>query len=162
MHRLTAILLGLCLVAQATGCCKKLPNLRVAADESLKGRGDFRVHLVGVQAGDELAKLQAKNVGLWFSQSDPMRSDFEKQGRIRELTFRQSQFGEQAVASTDSIFQTWQSHGVKNLVVLTSMSGAEDARRRVIPLECKNWKGVSDVRININQSGIFVNPPPRP
>lgn len=170
MKRLMLVLLGLCLIG--AGACKGAPkmqalNLRVAPDPALKERGSLRVHLVGVQDGDEVNRLRAKDVGAWFSESDTDRRGF--QARIKELPFTTSQFGEQVVPAGDPIWQTWKSRGALHLVVLTNMAArgqryepTTDPRKRVIPLDSVKWEGVREVRVEVKESGIFVNPPPKP
>src|SRR5687767_13435187 len=149
MNRLMVVLLGVCLVWAGAGCSKapKMQplNLKIAPDPALKERGSLRVHLVGVQDGDEVARLKAKDVGAWFSESDADRRGFQE--RIKELTFTSNQFGEQTLPASDPIWQTWKGNGALHLVVLSNMAmrgqrfdAQNDPRKRVIPLDAKFWE----------------------
>ena len=169
-RRLMALLIGSCMLA-AVGCSKtpKMQplNLRVAPDQALKERGSLRVHLVGIQGEDELGKLQRKDVGEWFSENDTLRRGL--QDRIKELSFTTNNFGEQVVNTSDPAWGAWKANNAMHLVVLANWTArgqrfdpTTDPRKRVIPLDSKRWEGVREVRIEIKESGIFVNPPPKP
>src|SRR5688500_20369511 len=93
MNRLMMVLLGVCLVWAGAGCSKapKMQplNLKIAPDPALKERGSLRVHLVGVQDGDEVARLQAKDVGAWVSEGVADGRGFHASITARTYTSKQ-------------------------------------------------------------------------
>jgi len=165
-----AILFGL----MSVGCGPKRAQyaLNVKLDDTLRERfasgAGVRVHMVGVQEGDELARLKAKSVDGWFSAKDAEREAYEKEAAIKELLLGKDESAT-IVTRSDEIWSTWKTRGAKYIVILVNLpgkgskGGGLDSRMLILPIMDDKWQDKPrSVQLNVREGKITVTPPPLP
>lgn len=167
--------IGLLLAAVLLACCGCGGMQRFDAAVKVNGLADaggtfppVRVHIVGVQDGDELERYRQYPVDQWFAPDNELRRGAMSQGIVRELSFLPGQESTLTFSRKDPIWKAWKGRSAAHLVIMANrqapakQEAGMDPRRLVLPLSTDRWDNPDEVTIDVQQGGITATPGPRP
>ena len=151
---------ALVLLVLATGCSGIRPyNVVVETDPSFSGQRVL-VDLVGVNASQR-SQLEMKSVTEYWGDADPLRSSSLKH------TMQFTKPGEKTtLGAKDELWTKWiKERGVSDLFVIADLPGMgkpqdapgnADPRRRILPLNSKNWVKTDELKVIVTRGGLQV------